>query len=185
MPNRGVSLWKALRQYRSQWKPALEAVYEASTAHIEQLRPDVVVYHPKVLTAPAIAHSVGALAVCAELAPTLTPTKDFPAAGIPGQLPRWLNRASFSLVTLGLAAFGNRAKSLARELGGVSEQPDLTVCPISPSIIPQPADWPTNAHITGSWHIEPERQAPLDAELEGWLEGGSVVYAGFGSMKKR
>ena len=150
--DQGVSLGKALRHYQSVWKPALEAVYDASIEQIRHARPDVVVFHPKVLPAPVIAHQVGALAVAAELAPTLTPTREFPAAGIPWNLPRWLNRPSYRLIDLGLAVFGNRAKKLARSLGVTSFHADLTLCPVSPTLIPQPRDWPETAVITGQWN---------------------------------
>lgn len=181
--DQGVSIWKALRQYRSVWKPALDAVYATSTDHIRALKPDVVVYHPKVLTAPVIAHEVGALAVVAEMAPTLTPTGEFPAAGIPWSLPGWLNRASFRLIDWGLAAFGNQAAKLARKLGVSSHRPDLTLCPVSPAIVPQPADWPDTAIVTGHWHAPSRQTGASDPEVEAFLATGSVVYAGFGSMR--
>lgn len=181
--DQGVSLWKALRHYRSVWKPALEAVYEASTEQIRQMRPDVVVYHPKVLTAPVIAHEVGALAVAAELAPILTPTREFPAAGIPWDLPASLNRASFHLVELGLAAFGSRAKRLAQELGVRSHEPDFTLCPVSPTLVAQPADWPNNAVVTGQWNDPGQMNSARDDELSAFVAPGNVLYAGFGSMR--
>jgi sterol 3beta-glucosyltransferase len=179
----GVSVWRALREYRSTWKPALEAVYAAAQHHIVSCKPDVVVYHPKVLNAPVVARSVGALAVCAEIVPTLTPTREFPVAGIPASIPRFLYRASFSLVQWGLAAFGNKAKELARELEVMTPLPHVTLCPVSPCLVPQPSDWPKNAHITGAWHLDDAPAQLSDPELDEFLEAGSVVYTGFGSMK--
>lgn len=181
--DQGVNLWRALAQYRSVWKPALEAIYATSSDHIRTLRPDVVVYHPKVVTAPVVAHEVGALAVIAELAPALTPTREFPAAAIPWDIPPRLNRASFRLVQAGLSTFGNPARALASTLGVDSYEADLTLCPISPSVVSPPADWPDSAVITGSWHESPGAGETLDAELEDFLRAGPVLYAGFGSMK--
>lgn len=181
--DQGVNLWRALAQYRSVWKPALEAIYATSSDHIRTLRPDVVVYHPKVVTAPVVAHEVGALAVIAELAPALTPTREFPAAAIPWDIPPRLNRASFRLVQAGLSGFGNPARALASTLGVDSYEADLTLCPISPSVVSPPADWPDSAVITGSWHESPTSTETLDAELEDFLRTGPVLYAGFGSMK--
>lgn len=179
----GVSLWRGLREYKEVFEPLLESIYQASSEHIRQLSPDVVVYHPKVLTAPVIAREVGALAVSAELAPTLTPTKEFPPAGIPWALPAGLNRASYGLISLGLAAFGSRAKKLAAEKGLPSHLPHLTLCPVSPSLVPQPADWPDSALITGQWHLGDQDRDATDDELDAFLEHPEVVYAGFGSMK--
>lgn len=179
----GVSLWRGVREYRQVFKPLLESIYEASSEHIRRLSPDVVVYHPKVLTAPVIAREVGALAVAAELAPTLTPTREFPPAGIPWTLPAGLNKASYGLISLGLAAFGSRAKKLAAEKGLPSHLPHLTLCPVSPSIVPQPADWPDSALITGQWHLSDPGPVDSDNELDAFLEHREVAYAGFGSMK--
>jgi len=181
--DQGVSVWRALAQYRSVLKPALEAIYATSTDHIRTLRPDVVVYHPKVVTAPVVAHEVGALAVIGELAPALTPTREFPAAAIPWDIPKSVNRASFLLVQAGLSAFGKPARALARRLGVVSSEADLSLCPISPSVVSPPADWPDSAVITGPWHESPDSTQTLDAELEDFLRDGPVLYAGFGSMK--
>lgn len=182
LADQGANVWRAIARYRSVWKPALEAVYATSSDHIRTLRPDVVVYHPKVVTAPVVAHEVGALAVGAELAPTLTATREFPAAAIPWDIPPSLNRASFRLVQAGLSTFGNPARALATKLGVDSYEADLTLCPVSPSVVPAPADWPDSAAMTGSWHQPPDSEEILDTELEAFLDGGPVLYAGFGSM---
>ena len=180
--NQGVSVIKALREYKEVSLPLLQGIWEASSQQIRDLRPDVVVYHPKIQSAPVIAHEVGAHAVIAEIVPMLTPTREFAAAGIPLSLPGWLNRASYSLVDAGIAAFGNQAKNLAKTLGVSSWTPDQVLCPVSRSLVPQPADWPENALITGQWwHHSTE---PLDNELADFVGSGNVLYAGFGSMKR-
>jgi sterol 3beta-glucosyltransferase len=176
----GFSLVKSLASYRSVIKPMLEGIYGTSTKQIVELEPDVVVYHPKVITAATAAHSIGALAVIVEMFPTLTPTREFPAAGLTVSLPGWLNRASYRLVSAGLTAFGNPGKSLANTLGVSRYQPDVTVCPVSPVIVPRPLDWPETASITGHWFLP---QPPdEDAELDAFLSAGPTVYVGFGSM---
>ena len=180
--NQGVSVIKALREYKEVSLPLLQGIWDASSQQIRDLRPDVVVYHPKIQSAPVIAHEVGAHAVIAEIVPMLTPTREFAAAGIPLSLPGWLNRASFSLVDAGIAAFGNQAKNLANTLGVSSWTPDQVLCPVSRSLVPQPADWPEDALITGQWwHHSTE---PLDNELADFVGSGNVLYAGFGSMKR-
>ena len=180
--NQGVSVIKALREYKEVSLPLLQGIWDASTQQIRDLRPDVVVYHPKIQSAPVIAHEVGAHAVIAEIVPMLTPTREFAAASIPLSLPGWLNRASYSLVDAGIAAFGNQAKNLAKTLGVSSWTPDQVLCPVSRSLVPQPADWPENATITGQWwHYSTES---LDDALANFVEPGNVLYAGFGSMKR-
>ena len=176
----GFSLIKSLAMYRSRIKPMLEGIYSASTAQILELKPDVVVYHPKVLTAATAAHALGAIAVIVEMFPTLTPTRDFPAAGLTMRLPRWLNKASYRLVNAGLGAFGDPSVALAKDLDIVRRGPDVTLCPVSRELVPQPADWPEHATVTGWWSF-PAPATP-DPELDAFLADGVTVYAGFGSM---
>jgi sterol 3beta-glucosyltransferase len=176
----GTSVFKALLSYKRVIQPMLESMYQEATNQIRDIKPDVVLYHPKVLTAAVAAHSVGALAVIVEMFPTLTPTREFAAAGIPAHLPGWLNKASFRLVKAGLTAIGDPGHALAKELGVVHETPDLTLCPVSPSLVPQPADWPDHALITGHWAMP--QPGPKDTELRTFLSKGPVLYAGFGSM---
>lgn len=179
----GVSVMKALRNYRSVMEPLLRGVWDASTAHIRQLRPDVVVYHPKVVTAALAAHSVGAIAAEVEIVPTMTPTEEFSPAGIPPALPASWNKASYALVRAGMAPFRSMLRRRARELGVIRTESDLVLCPVSPTLIPQPLDWPDFAQITGQWNI-PSRER-LDPGLQEFLDGGRVLYAGFGSMRDR
>jgi sterol 3beta-glucosyltransferase len=179
--DQGISMTKALMAYRSTVKPLLESAYADVVEQIRDLSPDVVAYHPKLVTAPVGAHAVGAIAVSVELFPTLTPTAEFPALGLPHNLPGWMNRLSFSLVQALLGSFGNPAKKLAQSLGVVRYQPDLTLCPVSPTLVPQPADWPEYAVVTGQWSLP--STGVVDAELAEFLASGPIVYAGFGSMK--
>jgi len=176
----GTSVLKALLKYTSVVEPMLEGMYRESTKQIRDLQPDVVIYHPKVLTAAVAAHSVGAIAIIVELFPTLTPTAEFAAGGISAHLPGWANTASLALVKLGLTAIGNKGHALAQELGVVQETPDLTLCPVSPSLVTQPADWPEHAVVTGHWALP--QPGVKDAELKAFLSHGLVLYAGFGSM---
>ncbi len=53
----------------------------------------------------------------------------------------------------------------------------------SPSIIPHPADWPENVHITGYFFPDTQTDWQPSPELEAFLEAGDPpVYIGFGSM---
>ena len=180
MLSEGFSFTKSVASYRTVIKPMLEGIYRTSTTQIVSLKPDVVVYHPKVMTAATAAHYVGALAVMAELVPTLTPTKDFPPAGLPLRLPPQLNRASYAIVAAGLSSFGDPAKKLADDLGVSRSTPDMSLCPESPAIVPQPADWPPHATITGPWLSS--TSSDDDPQLDAFLSGKPTVYAGFGSM---
>ena len=179
--DQGVSTLRALLNYRSVMQPLLGNVWDTTTRQILDIRPDVVVYHPKVMTAATAAHAVGALAAEVEIVPTVTPTSEFPSAGIPVRLPPSWNRASYSWVHAGLSSFQPALSKLAAELGVIRTQSDIVLCPVSPTLVPQPADWPDFAHVTGQWQMPSVE--PLDPQLEEFLSGGNVFYAGFGSMR--
>lgn len=177
----GVSVIKALKDYKEHLKPLQEAILEESAKQIRSLKPDVVMYHPKVQTAPVVAHEVGAIAVLAEPMPIMTPTKEFPTGAIVANFGPWLNRQTYRLVDWGIKAFGDQAITLARRLG-VSAAPDITVCAVSPTLVPTPHDWPDTATVTGQWHV-PSGET-LDKEISDFLSSGDVLYAGVGSMKR-
>ena len=177
----GVSVFKALKNYSSVMKPMMERILEETTQQILALKPDVVVYHPKVLTAATAAHAVGGIAIRAEMVPMLNPTDEFAPVGMPAWIPVSWNKASYRIIDASLSAFDGQAKKLARRLGVISTQPDLTFVPVSPSIISPPKDWPDDVVMTGSWNTPGHGQ--LDEELAQFLEFGEVLYAGFGSMR--
>jgi sterol 3beta-glucosyltransferase len=178
----GVSVIKALRDYKEHLGPMQQDILRASEEHIRSLRPDVVVYHSKVQTAPVVAHEVGALAVLAEMMPIMTPTTEFATGAISANLGPWLNRQTYRLVDWGIAAFGDQAKTLAKQLGVASWKPDLTLCAVSPTLLARPHDWPDKAVITGQW--KSHQPGELDGELESFVTNGNVLYAGVGSMKR-
>lgn len=177
----GVSVVRALLNYRSVMRPLLEGVWDATTQQILDIRPDVVVYHPKVMTAALAAHAVGAIAAEVDIVPTMTPTEEFPPAGIPAGIPRSWNKAAYSLVNAGMSSFASTLRKRADDLGVIRVESDLVLCPVSPTLVPHPADWPDFAHVTGQWHRASEDD--LDPELERFMSDGQIVYAGFGSMR--
>ena len=177
----GVSTLRALTNYRSVMTPLVEGVYADTTAHIQDIRPDVVVYHPKILTAATATHAVGGIAVMAEMVPITTPTSEFAPPGIPSPLASSWNKSSYRLIAAGMAAFGSPRKKLAKDLGVIRTGHDLSLVPVSPTLITPPADWPKDTVMTGQWFI-PEREK-LDEQLRAFLEFGPVLYAGFGSMR--
>src|SRR5687768_14388526 len=78
----GVSAWAALRSYRSVLRPMMVAMLRSAAEAALAFRPDVIVHHPKVLSAPVAAARLGVPHVLVELVPTLTPTRELPAAGV-------------------------------------------------------------------------------------------------------
>ena len=120
----------------------------------------------------------------------LAPTRDMaPAgAGMP-RLPRWLRRPTGQVVQWAgwMNAKGpiNKAR---RALGQppVTSDPTrdvLTLCAWSPTLVPQPDDWPASAFtVTGRWHLPATDWTP-DPKLTAFLDGEPPVYVGLGSMQ--
>ncbi len=186
----GVSPLAALRSWRSTVHPALRALLASAVQTALDVRPGVVVAHPKVLSASIAAAVLDVPHVVVETVPTLTPTGDFPAAGVASRdLGRRLNRLTYRTTAGAAAALGPDLQRL-RALHGVPRRvslppPAAVLCPVSPVLVPRPSDWPDTAHVTGSWHDT--TGAGPDTEVDQFLtraehDGAPVIVAGFGSM---
>jgi sterol 3beta-glucosyltransferase len=175
--------WGAARSYRAVVKPMLASIQASAARAVLDYRPDVVAYHPKVLITPTAAAAVGALAAVVEIVPILTPTSAFPAAGVVSRDLGRLNRFTFVAAAAGNAALKGTLGAVASDLGlpPVRTAPDLSLCPVSPTLIPRPADWPATSHLTGAWRPAGS-SGSLPRDVEAFLADGDVIYAGFGSM---
>ena len=57
------------------------------------------------------------------------------------------------------------------------------LCAYSPSIVPRPADWSDDIHVTGYWFLDAPTHWEPPAALQAFLDAGPPpVYIGFGSM---
>lgn len=127
----------------------------------------------------------------------ITPTTAFASALLPfrAHLGGPLNRLSHQLVLYGtrLAWLGeiNRwRKELhlppldwRRPAPGDPDRPAPHLYGISSTVLPRPADWPANHHLTGFWTlpIPPDYRPPADL-LQFLSTGEPPLYIGFGSM---
>lgn len=180
----GVSIGAALRNYRTAVKPIMRGVIVGAARAALDFRPDIIVGHPKVLSAPLIADSLGIPHVVVELVPTITPTRAFPAAGTITTDLGPLNKLTYLAASGATGMFRRELDEAARLLGvrrGRRTSPAATLLPISPALLKRPDDWPPSVHITGPW-VADEPAGILDPEVVAFVEGGSFVYAGFGSM---
>ncbi|WP_299039760.1 glycosyltransferase [uncultured Pseudokineococcus sp.] len=183
----GVSPWAALRSYRSTVAPMLAAVLSSAVDAALDFRPDVLVHHPKVLSAPLAAAHLGVPHVLVEIVPTLTPTREFPAAGLGGRDLGPLNPLTHRVVGAASSVAAGALRDVRARLGlparGPLPPPVTTLVPVSPVLLPQPQDWPATTVVTGAWHEPaPAGATRADAELDDFLARGDVVCAGFGSM---
>jgi sterol 3beta-glucosyltransferase len=183
--DQGVSIGAALRNYRTVVKPVMRGVIVGAARAAQDFRPDVIAAHPKILSAPLIAHALGIPSVLVEMVPAVTATRAFPAAGTVTADLGPLNRLTYRAASGAAAMFGADLDEAARVLG-VSRprrlpSPAATLLPISPAILARPDDWPETVYLTGAW-AEASASSTLSADLAAFVERGPFVYAGFGSM---
>jgi sterol 3beta-glucosyltransferase len=183
--SQGVSLGAAVRNYRTAVRPTMRSIVVGAARRAVEFGPDVVVWHPKVLSAPLIADAMGIPHVLAETVPTVTPTRAFPAAGIVAHDLGPLNRLTYLLAAGAARAFRRELGEAATVLGmrrpPRTSRPAATLLPISPQLLPRPRDWPDNVHLTGAWRSEDVAGA-LPSAVSEFIAAGPFVYAGFGSM---
>lgn len=180
----GVSIGAALRNYRSVVRPMMRDVIVGAVRAALEYRPDILVAHPKILSAPLIADALGIPHVLVEMVPAMTPTRAFPAAGTVTADLGPLNRLTYLAASGAAAMFRRELDEAARLLGVRRTQripPAATMLPISPALLRRPDDWPADVHLTGPWAID-ESAGALDPEVAAFIARGSFVYAGFGSM---
>ncbi|WP_236654812.1 glycosyltransferase [Streptacidiphilus anmyonensis] len=124
------------------------------------------------------------------------PTGAFPHPLTPGArfLGRLGNRCSFEAVDLASWMVSRRTVNAWRRqsLGlapmrlpapfrEVRRAPVL--CAFSPAVVPRPADWGANVHLTGFWFHEQPRWTPPQRLVDFLDAGPPPVYVGFGSMR--
>ena len=131
-----------------------------------------------------------------------TPTRAFPSFLFP-KLPQWLggfsNRFSFHIMRQIIwQGFRSTDKLMRKQVlnlpatsfWGPYKANQVHKCPIlygfSPSVIPPPADWSSNTHVTGHWFLDPPADWAPPQELVDFIDDGSPpIYIGFGSMSSR
>lgn len=188
--SQGVSPLAAMRNLREVVRPVMRGVIVNAAHAAREFRPDVIVSHPKVLSAPLIADALGVPHVLVEMVPAVTPTREFPAAGTVTRSLGPLNRLTYKAGSAAGAMFRGEVDEAASVMGVArprrSSAPDATLLPISPAILERPADWADSVTLTGPWRSPvTDAAAPdpaLDPAVESFLRGGPFAYAGFGSM---
>lgn len=183
--SQGVSPWAAMRNLRDVVRPIMRGVIVGAARETREYRPDVLVYHPKVLSAPLAAEALGIPHVLVEIVPSMTPTRAFPAAGTVTASLGPLNRLTYSAAAGAGAMFRGEVAEAAAVMGTAVPRhpspPALTLMPISPAILPRPADWPASVLLTGAWTTGGATAAVVPGLAE-FIAQGPFVYAGFGSM---
>ncbi|WIG19108.1 glycosyltransferase [Kocuria rosea] len=184
----GASPRAAVHHVRAEVRPGMRRMLSAAVRETLAFDPDLVLHHPLILTAPAVADALGVPRALAEFVPVATPTREFPAPGGPTvskDLGR-LNRATYAVPRGGARLFRRDVEHACRQLPGgrAPRHPApsrATLMGISPQLLPRPADWPARVHLTGAWHPGAAAPAPDPAVAE-FVRGGPCLVATFGSM---
>ncbi len=168
--------------------PVMRGMLEDTWGLAEATRPELIVAHDKTLAAPHIAERLGIPHIQALTVPMLTPTSEFPLpAMVRHNLGRVLNRASYRLVAMLKRPYSGlirswRADSLGLLPRGKPPRATRTLYCYSPTLVPTPSDWPSDAVATGYWLREDGDEDSVDPDLRRFVEADPpAVYVGFGS----
>ena len=186
---------RAARRLTAKAGPLAEQMIEDTWRAAQAFEPEMIVFHPKLMAAPHIAEKMAIPAVLVFLQPMFVPTRAFPAAGMPELPLPGYNRLSYRLVSLSFGLYRKQVNRFRSRLGlkpvraaaGVLSPdaiaPIPVIHPISPHVIPRPADWPEHALMTGDWRLPPIADFQPDPDLAAFIaKGPPPVYIGFGSM---
>jgi sterol 3beta-glucosyltransferase len=174
----------------------LEDAWRAARA----LRPDLILFHPKLPGAVDIADALGIPVIMATLFPQYVPTANFPCLGFPDfPLGARYRRLTYRIVGRLADRIGGGPVRAWRRANGLGPRPtqigllsDGRGRPIpalhgySPHVCPRPADWPETAVTAGYWPLRSLPEWTPPAALAAFLAAGPPpVYVGFGSMAGR
>jgi len=195
-------LFQVVRQTFSMMKqvgPMQQALMEESGKVADDFRPDLIVFHPKAYGGPHFAEKLGVPVVLATPIPMFVPTAESPNMGFPNlRLGAWYNRSTYRVVNLLMRVSAGKYVRQWREEHGLPRQkrfdllhttdgrPIPVLNAVSRHVMPQPADWPETAVMTGYWFIDSAGDWSPPTELTAFLKTGPPpVYIGFGSMVGR
>lgn len=179
--DQGVSPTKAFADFKNRIKPLMTKAFQSVVDSVLETRPDFVIYHPKILSAPLAAAKVGAKSVVVELAPLLTPTKEFGAAGLGSGNFGPLNKLTYKLIAQSSSLFKTEVAAIAKTLAVKPRVADFNLCLASPLVVRTPQDWPATTHMVGPW-IQKSAGSRESAEVLNFLQQAATAYFGFGSM---
>lgn len=196
----------AMHSFKGKFRAYREVQSLLRQQHDEMLKiarevaPDLLISNSKGYVAHNIARSMGIPSIPTMLQPLYVETGEFPPAMISAPtLGRWGNRIahrllnSFSLwITRRMAAKWAKEAFDSDEFSKIGPyidgyHPDGRSVPhlhgYSRHVVPKPANWGENEHVTGYWFLEPDHEWRPPEDLRAFMEAGDPpVYVGFGSM---
>ncbi|QEG22388.1 glycosyltransferase [Mariniblastus fucicola] len=164
-------------------------------AAAESFQPDLILFHKKAIGAEDFAEKLGCRCALAFYLPMYVPTRETPAFGFP-RLPLggWYNRLTYRVIEFVTRLSGGKFVKRWRQEQGMSKKrtpyfkhadgtPIASLQAYSPSVIPEPGDWPQHATVTGYWFLDAKEEFEPANELVQFLKNGPrPIYVGFGSI---
>jgi len=186
----GRTPWALARHLRREVRPGIRRMLATAVRETTAFRPDVVVHHPLILSAPMVADALGVPRVLVEFAPVATPSDRFPAAGGPTAVRdlRVPHRSTYAVPRAAARLLDGDVARAATGLPtgghtGPRSPSRATLMAVSPELLPRPDDWPERVHQTGAWYEEGPA-APLDPVVAEFLGAGRFLVASLGSMAR-
>ena len=184
--------WFDLKQI----KIMLRQMMDDAWAITQQIKPDMVIYHPKPLAGYHIAEKLGVPGILAVALPLYSPTGEFFNPILGGAIAVIFQLAEpYALLKASLLpyrGFINRWRKEQLDLPPFSSELMMKEKPIpilyaySSAVVPTPSDWKNNSHVTGYWFLDSDEAWEPPAKLAAFLAAGEApVYVGFGSMAAR
>ncbi len=177
--------------------PMLRQMLQDEWQAAQNFQPDAIIYHPKSLGGYHLAEKLNLPLFLSLPLPIYTPTSAYPTPIMSGiRLGGSFNRFSYKLMgwasapytsvvndfrvkTLGLEKRGRFASEIIKPNG----EPVSVLYAYSPDVLPIPADYPPQVHVTGYWFLDCSDDWQPSIDLLRFLEAGAPpVYVGFGSM---
>ena len=167
----------------------------------QKVRPDILIFHSKVLAGSHIAEKLNIPAILAIPVPVIVPTVEFPAIGFPNlKLGRWYNKLTYKILHKAYHQYDDLINEFRHDGLGLGKYPksatpvqmaDGKPIPVlhsySELVWPRPQDWPDNTYVKGYWFLDEGENWQPSVELKAFLEADreAPVYVGFGSMAGR
>jgi UDP:flavonoid glycosyltransferase YjiC (YdhE family) len=133
-----------------------------------------------------VAEGLGIPGAGVYLAPGV-PTREFPPPGWAAGSPAENLAAGHEVLARTGSLYADVLRRLRARLGlrdAGPPPPDWPICHgYSPAVVPRPADWPADVHVTGYWwSASPPGWRPPDRLVDFLAAGPAPVFIGFGSM---
>lgn len=165
--DQGVFPWAMATTFKTVIRPAVGRLLSTAVGHIITFAPDVMVYHPKILSAPIAADRIGIPSAVVESVPSLTRSREFPAPYITSVNLGPLNRATYQAASLATLMFRRELEAPLKKLPAGTRRragSQVSLIPVSPQLL---------VHAAARAGVQPSIVVPFIGDQPFW---GNVLY---------